>query len=93
MAGFIRKIFGHFGGKKEDHSRKQPQAQGQWQGQPVQRPEATAPGGFGVKVAVPVEPAVRTPVVSQCTYGNGGVQVLLQRRPSVIIVQPRLSVF
>ncbi|KAL3687796.1 hypothetical protein R1sor_014105 [Riccia sorocarpa] len=93
MAGFIKKIFGHFGAKREDHhNRKQPNNQGheqeQGQGleqppnshqyhQPYQKPEqAASPGGFGVRVAVPLEPAVRGPVVSQCTYGNGGVQGL-----------------
>ncbi|KAL2629916.1 hypothetical protein R1flu_014602 [Riccia fluitans] len=92
MAGFIRKIFGHFGGKKEDHHhRKQPNNnQGQEQGHGVEQPahnhqyhqpyqtteQTTSPGGFGVKVAVPVEPSTRGPVVAQCTYGNGGVQGL-----------------
>jgi hypothetical protein len=59
MAGIFRKIFG-FTHKKENEK----------------KPQDTVPqktGGFSVKVAVPADPTVYAPVVTQCN-GNGGVQ-------------------
>lgn len=59
MAGIFRKIFG-FTHKKENEK----------------KPQDTVPqktGGFSVKVAVPADPTLYAPVVTQCN-GNGGVQ-------------------
>jgi hypothetical protein len=61
MAGIFRKIFG-FTHKKENEK----------------KPQDTVPqktGGFSVKVAVPADPTLYAPVVTQCN-GNGGVQGL-----------------
>lgn len=63
MATFIRKLFGHFGAKKDHPHRK-----------PVVRSEEEA-GGFGVKVAVAADLTMHAPVMSWSVYGNGGVQV------------------
>lgn len=64
MATFIRKLFGHFGAKKDHAYRK-----------PVVRSEEEV-GGFGVKVAAAAEITMHVPVVSWSAYGNGGVQGL-----------------
>lgn len=59
MAAILRKIFG-LSHKKENEK----------------KPQDTVPqktGGFSVKVAVPADPTLYAPVVTQCN-GNGGVQ-------------------
>ncbi|CAM6094415.1 unnamed protein product [Calypogeia fissa] len=63
MATFIRKLFGHFGAKK-DHAHRKPE---------VRSEEG---GRCGVRVSVAAETAIHVPVVSRSAYGNGGVQGL-----------------
>lgn len=63
MAGFFKKILGHFGLFK-DESRHHEQNTG------------NTPAGFTVKIAVPKEKGLLAPVVSECTPGAGGVQGL-----------------
>jgi len=74
MAGIFRKIFGGFshGHNKKDEREKQ--ASGQQQKTPVGTAQQKPAGGFSVKVAVPTDPVVYAPVVTECN-GNGGVQV------------------
>ncbi|KAG0580116.1 hypothetical protein M758_4G149500 [Ceratodon purpureus] len=76
MAGIFRKIFGGFShghSKKEERSEKQPTPEKKTPVVPTQQQRAG--GGFSVKVAVPADPVVYAPVVTQCN-GNGGVQGL-----------------
>lgn len=74
MAGIFRKIFGgfsHGNSKKEEKEKQAPELKKT----PVVAPQQQKPtGGFSVKVAVPADPIVYAPVVTQCN-GNGGVQV------------------
>lgn len=71
MAGIFRKIFGfsHSHNKKDEREKQTPE-----QKTPVLTPQQKPAGGFSVKVAVPADPVVYAPVVTQCN-GNGGVQV------------------
>ena len=74
MAGIFRKIFGGFshGGHTKEEKEKQPTPEKKTPAVPTQQQRAG--GGFSVKVAVPADPVVYAPVVTQCN-GNGGVQV------------------
>lgn len=74
MAGIFRKIFGGFshGHSKKEEKEKQPTPEKKTPVVPTQQERAG--GGFSVKVAVPADPVVHAPVVTQCN-GNGGVQV------------------
>jgi hypothetical protein len=77
MAGIFRKIFGGFShshSKKEEKDNKQAPEQQKKNNTPVVTPQQKPTGGFSVKVAVPADPVVYAPVVTQCN-GNGGVQV------------------
>ncbi|KAI5079217.1 hypothetical protein GOP47_0006888 [Adiantum capillus-veneris] len=62
MAGFLKRIFGHFGFFKDDNRHADQSA------------ETSPPAPFGAKRVV--KGRVPVPVVSECTPGAGGVQGL-----------------
>lgn len=75
MAGIFRKIFGGFSHGHNKKDERETQAPGQQQKTPGGTAHQKPAGGFSVKVAVPTDPVVHAPVVTECN-GNGGVQGL-----------------
>lgn len=81
MAGILKKIFGgfsHHHNKKEEKEKIEKEKKVSEVVAPQSIPEEVSSGrggrGFSVQVAVPADPVVHAPVVSECN-GDGGVQV------------------
>ncbi|XP_024387435.1 uncharacterized protein [Physcomitrium patens] len=82
MAGILKKIFGgfsHHHNKKEEKEKIEKEKKVSEVVAPQSIPEEVSSGrggrGFSVQVAVPADPVVHAPVVSECN-GDGGVQGL-----------------